>query len=346
MIRASLVASVALTLASPAWAMQTTTAALDTSAPPAVQAAAPALRFQLLPRPEPSATPPAPDPNIRSVVYDPMQRVRIINTVGHVTNITYDKHENIVRVVLGDPEMWEGPKPEDTKGAILKNNLPLWARKPDQTNLVVTTEDENGEQHPYQYSMVSRPAQDEDDPAATYGLFYSYPARARAQAAQHYQVTLQASRGTWSAALGARRQAAALAKIAADTAAAGKNYAYTGTGDRLIAPRSDDRREIWDDGQDTFLRYQGASSLPAPFYSPDNSMGAEESVPFSMTGDTMVVHKVVHFLHLRLGAAVVYVTNRAYNAVGVNPATGKQADPLTGTSSPHVERTIRGASLP
>lgn len=327
----SLAASVALTLASPAWAMQpTTTAAVHTSAPPAVQT--------------PAAS--APDPNIRSVAYDPMKRVQIINTVGHVTNITYDKHENIVRVVLGDPEMWEGPKPEDTKGAILKNNLPLWARKPGQTNLVVTTEDENGEQHPYQYSMISRPAQDEDDPAATYGLFYTYPSRARAEAVQHYQVTLQARRGTWSAALGARREATALAKIAADTAAAAKNYAYTGNGDRLIAPRSDDNREIWDDGQDTFLRYQGASSLPAPFYSPNNSVEAEESVPFSMNGDTMVVHKVAHFLHLRLGSAVVYVTNHAFNPGGVNPATGKQADPLTGTSSPHVERTIRGASLP
>lgn len=278
------------------------------------------------------------DANMRVVPYNPLQRVRVIGTVGRATNFTYGRREHIVRVVFGEEGLWEGPASEDLKNG-LKNNLPLWPRKAGQTNLVVTTEDDKGDEHAYQYVLISRATQEGDDPEATYGLVHTNFARERAEQLQQIQATVQTRRVAWRAAHALQLEAAARAKLAEDRANAPRNRHYTGQGDVAIAPVS-----VSDDGQQTYLRYQGAMRVPAVFtVAPD---GSEQAATTSMDGETLVVHRVADELHLRLGGAVLYVWNRAYNPVGISPATGLQADPETGTSSPHVLRSLRRASLP
>lgn len=278
------------------------------------------------------------DANMTVVPYDPLQRVRVIGTVGRATNITFGPKEHIVRVVFGDEGLWEGPAPEDVKGG-LKNNLPLWPRKEGQTNLVVTTEDDKGDEHPYQYVLISRSAREGDDPEAVYGLVHTYPERDQAERVERSRAAGQAQRVAWQAAHARQLETQARAKLAADRASAPRNWHYIGQGNPSLAPVA-----VSDDGQQTFLRYQGASHIPAVFtVAPD---GSEQTAMTSMDGETLVVHQVTAELHLRLGAAVLYVWNRAYNPVGVNPATGQQADPETGTSSPNVVRTLRQASAP
>lgn len=282
----------------------------------------------------------AEDPNMRVVPYKPMQRVRLIGTVGRVTNITYNKKETISRVTFGDDfgsddvvkhdTFWAPPEPAEVAKAPLKNNLPLWPRRPGKTNLTVTTFDEKGEEHVYQYDLISRPASEADDPEAIYGLTYTYGAR-EAEARREAQTI------AYAPVAAARQEARARARLAADRAAAPRNWHYTGQGNMSLAPV-----ETWDDGQQTFLRYQGQQHVPAVFtVAPD---GSEQTAMTSMDGEILVVHQVDAELHLRLGASVLYIWNRAFNPIGVNPSTGAPADPGTGTSSPNVVRVIRQAA--
>lgn len=283
-------------------------------------------------------TPPASrdDANMRVVPYNPMQRVRLVGMVGRATNITYPAREHIVRVVFGEEGLWEGPAPDDVKGG-LKNNLPLWPRKAGTTNLVVTTEDEKGDEHAYQYVLLGKAAQVADDPEATYGLVQTNPARVQAEQTEQARVRWLAQRGAWQAAQARKAEADAIARLAADRAVAPRNWRYIGRGNVSLAPV-----EVSDDGQSTYLRYQGATHVPAVFTVAAD--GSEQTAMTSMDGETLVVHQVAREMHLRLGAAVLYVWDRAYNPIGINPATGQQADPQTGTSSPNVIRVLREAN--
>lgn len=280
----------------------------------------------------------ADDSHIRTVNYDATARVQIVNTIGRATNITFADNEEFISVVFGKPGTWEGPAPEKGKDMVLKNNLPLWPKQVGRGNLIVVTQDDKGVQHSYQFDLEARPERDDDDPAATYGLIYKYPAREAAQRAEKAQATTQAQRAAWAATQAIRQDAAARVRQVQDQAAAPRNWRYTGRGDVSLAPVS-----IYDDGQRTFLRYQGQMAVPSVFtVAPD---GSEQAVRPSMDGDMLVVPKVADELHLRLGSAVLYVFNRAYNPIGLNPATGFQADPGTGTGSPNVVRELRRASI-
>lgn len=287
------------------------------------------------------AKPNPPDPNIRVAAFNPLRRVTIIGTINRVTNITYAKAQQVVRVTLGD-DVWEGPSPDELKSQPLKNNLPLWPRKPGRTNLVVTTEDDKGTTRSYQYVLISRPAQEQDDPEATYGLIQTDPTQELVERTAAAQITVTAQRTAWRAARAAKLEADARAKLVSDRAAAPKNLHYTGWGSASIAPTGG---QVNDDGQMTYLLYAGGSRVPAVFSVAADGV-SEQTEMTSMDGQWLVVHRVANELHLRLGNAVLYVFNRAYNPVGINPATGRQADPETGTSSPNVHRLLRRASLP
>lgn len=310
-----------------------------------MRAAAAALGLVLMSAPAWALTTPtssSQDPNMRSIAYDPMQRIRIANDIGQMTNITFDKRESIYRVLFGQPDLWNYPDAKDVKDAPLGNNLPLWPAKVGQTTMVVTTITAENEQTSYQFILVSKPAQDTDDPEATYGLVIQNQRRDQIARVQQYAATLTVRRAAWQDAQARKAAAAAAAQLAADQAAAPGNCHYVGQGSDDIRPRSTvpGQCEVWDDGQSTSLRFPGAMRLPAPFRGPPS---AEESLPFSMHGDIMVIPRILPQIDLRLGQSVVYIYNRAYSPVGVNPATGAPADPQTGTTSPNVVRSLRPA---
>lgn len=108
-----------------------------------------------------------------------------------------------------------------------------------------------------------------------------------------------------------------------------ENRNYWKAGSLDIAPV-----EAWDDGTHTFMRFEG--ELPAVYYSP--SPGVEVLVDTRVQGaasDVLVLHRTARNWVLRLGAEkVLAIENRGYGPGRINE---------TGTTSPGVERRIKGA---
>lgn len=300
--------------------------------------------------------------HMQAVEASPLKRIRLTGVIGRVVNITFSPKEAIYRVVFGTAGIWEGPQAGSNGQAVaLKNNLPLWPVQPGRTNLVVTTVDADGHEYPYQFDLTALPApvdstdalaslasartgapgpstSNEEADDITFGLIVRNSEAERAEKAEKARAAAETR-----AALAQQRQAAirevqARSSLASSTEAGepgpGCNPRYVGWGSAVIAPVS-----VCDNGQMTFLRYQGQLRPPSVFVlGPD---GKEQAlIPF-MRGDTLVVPRVAKEMHLYSGQTVLYIFNRAYDPAGVNPATGGLADPGTGTVSPAVRRVLR-----
>jgi len=148
-------------------------------------------------------------------------------------------------------------------------------------------------------------------------LRYIYPADAAATRA-----------AAWRKSQAERREQQAAEALKAASAPAAPNWRYVAQGNRMLAPA-----EVWDDEQSTYFRFPGNQRIPAFFViGPD---GKEATVNYSVDGGLVTVHQTAAEFHLRDGDAVLTVFNRAYNSIGINPGTG--------TTTPDVIRTIKGA---
>lgn len=315
--------------------------------------------------PSPAPTPASssgPVDHMQAVTASPLKRIRLTGIVGRVVNITFNPKEAIYRVAFGTAGIWEGPQAGGNGQAVaLKNNLPLWPVQPGHTNLVVTTVDADGHEYPYQFDLTALPAPSEapavtaslastgtvarsdgavgeDVSGATFGLIVKNSEAERAEQAEKARAAHEARMVQWQQRQAAAHQAQARASLA-ESGAAGDpgpncNPHYVGWGSAAIAPVS-----VCDNGQMTFLRYQGQLRPPSVFVlGPD---GKEQAlIPF-MRGDTLVVPRVAKEMHLYSGQTALYIFNRAYNPAGVSPVTGGVADPGTGTVSPGVRRVLR-----
>lgn len=305
-------------------------------------------------------TAPKPVDHMQAVEASPLKRIRLTGVIGRVVNITFSPREAIYRVVFGTAGIWEGPQAGSNGQAVaLKNNLPLWPVQAGHTNLVVTTVDAEGHEYPYQFDLTALPSPVEstDSPAtlasagsvphggateetaeAVEGLIVRNTEAERAEKATKAKAAAEARAVVVQQRQAVVREAQAKSSLAA-TNDAGEpgpscNPRYIGWGSTTIAPVS-----VCDNGQMTFLRYQGQLRPPSVFIlGPD---GKEQAlIPF-MRGDTLVVPRVAKEMHLYSGQTVLYLFNRAYDPAGVNPATGGLADPGTGTVSPAVRRVLR-----
>ena len=319
------------------------------------------------PAPQPTASA-GPTDHMQAVTASPLKRIRLTGVVGRVANITFNPKEAIYRVAFGTAGIWEGPQAGANGQAMaLKNNLPLWPVQPGHTNLVVTTVDADGHEYPYQFDLTALPATpepsgvtaslastgagtrsegpgSEDAQEATFGLIVKNSEADRAEQAMKAQAASQARIASAQQRQAAAREAQARTSLAAAGAGpetAGEpgpacNPRYVGWGSTAIAPVS-----VCDNGQMTFLRYQGQLRPPSVFVlGPD---GKEQAlIPF-MRGDTLVVPRVAKEMRLYSGQTALYIFNRAYNPAGINPVTGGLADPGTGTVSPGVRRVLRSA---
>jgi type IV secretory pathway VirB9-like protein len=303
---------------------------------------------------------------MQAVEASPLKRIRLTGVIGRVVNITFSPKEAIYRVVFGTAGIWEGPQAGGNGQAIaLKNNLPLWPVQPGRTNLVVTTVDADGHEYPYQFDLTALPAPvdstdvlaslasartgapagttaSEEATEVTYGLIVRNSEAERAEKAEKAKEVAEARAVVAQQRQAVAREAQARSSLAASTDAGepgpGCNPRYVGWGSTAIAPVS-----VCDNGQMTFLRYQGQLRPPSVFVlGPD---GKEQAlIPF-MRGDTLVVPRVAREMHLYSGQTVLYIFNRAYDPAGVNPATAGLADPGTGTVSPAVHRVLRSARI-
>lgn len=130
----------------------------------------------------------------------------------------------------------------------------------------------------------------------------------------------------------ARAQAKAEERIEAlleqASPAANRNYSVQGAGE--LSPI-----EAWDDGTVTYLRFPQRGQIPAIYASTGEGDGLErvESVTVASDG-TVEVHAVRRKLVLRSGRSVACVFNEGFDAISPRPATN--------TSSPSVERVVKG----
>jgi type IV secretion system protein VirB9 len=139
-----------------------------------------------------------------------------------------------------------------------------------------------------------------------------------------------------AAAFRRRRQEAAerrSAELLRAPAAFAPNKSYVGQGDAAILPT----REMWDDGQFTYVRLPGHARIPGFWaINPDGKPALVSD--FNKVGDIVSLPRTAAAWHLRDGDAVLYVWNLVYNPVG--------NDTGTGTVSPDIERTVKVRGVP
>ncbi|MCS0585421.1 TrbG/VirB9 family P-type conjugative transfer protein [Massilia pinisoli] len=111
-----------------------------------------------------------------------------------------------------------------------------------------------------------------------------------------------------------------------------RNRSYTVQGADELAPV-----EAWDDGAVTYLRFAARSPIPAIYAASGDGDELERVVNVNVTPDGVVeVHGVRRKFVLRSGSTVACVFNERFDAGG--------AAPVTKTSSPRVERIVKGGT--
>lgn len=276
-------------------------------------------------------TPPAdgPDPHMRTVKYNSLDRTNLVGELGRETTITFAPDEHIARVVFGDSDYWIGPTQKEIEGTPLGNNLPLWPLVVTPTNLQVTTLAGDGSQKVYQFQLSAREAFSggDDNPEAVFGLKFIYP-----------EVVKQADIDAWRARKAAADKKVASDRLVTDVFYGDRNWKYIARPNQEWISNGWPKPEVSDNGQLTAFLFQGNVPEPA-IYLVDKSEcgpgGAERLAPFSDQHGLKVISQTAQHFRLRLGDSVMEVCNEGFDPIGQNPGTG--------TTSPGVVREVRAA---
>lgn len=276
------------------------TAALAASASPAY-----ALR-----EPTPSRL----DPHVGHVPYDADDVVHLPAEVGRTITVVLSPSENIEtgKVAVSDKT--------DLRSLASANVLflkPVRALEPQPITVRAILPDGSARLYVFQLD-----AHEPGEGKCFYKVQFDYPREeALARAAAWRQRQHEA----------AERRAAE--QLRAPSPASTLNKQYVGQGDASILPT----REMWDDGQFTYVRLPGHARIPGFWaINPDGKPALVSD--FNKVGDIVSLPRIAPAWHLRDGDAVLYTWNLAYNPVG--------NDTGTGTVSPDIERTVKlpGAS--
>lgn len=282
------------------------------------------------------------DPHIRVVPYSQFNIVDLIGEVGRQTTITFDKDEQILRVVLGnqDEDLWDGPSADEIKNHPLKNNLPLWPQKTTPTNMQVTTLLPDESQRVYQFHLSARTPDTAggDDPDAVFGLIFTYQEQEKAKATA-------AAKAAYQARVVTQQESVAKARLVDEPFYGIRNWQYIARPNEAWRNAGWPKPEVGDNGETTAFLFRGNVARPAIFIvdSPDPTDrthclpgGQERKAPASENGNglTIVYTTAIHF-RLRLNEAVMEVCNLRYDPVGQPPGTG--------TTSPDVVRQVKMA---
>lgn len=277
------------------------------------------------PRPGHAAQDPRPgryDARVRTVVYNPMNPVRLSGTTFTSTQVIFAQGETITHVAIGDSEAWL-PQPAGNLLFI----KPVEVRAP--TNMQVVTTRPGGTLRSYQFELVARAAPSggmpttasagaAPAPTAVFAIQFVYPEDDRLERVANQK----------------RSAATADQRLAEDRLVTSRltgprNWHYAAQGAHATEPA-----EISDDGRLTAIRFADNTPLPAIYaVAPD---GQETIVPYTMQGGTAVLATTAREFRLRAGGEVTRVLNLAYDP-------GQKADPGTGTTSQDVVRPIQGA---
>lgn len=247
------------------------------------------------------------DPTMRTQPYRADTRIQLIGTLRRSTTITFGSDESVVRVILGDDDILEGPDPSTQGSSPLRHHLPLWPKRAGRTNFQVITSAPGRPDRLYQFVMVVRdaPADGDDDPEATYGLTFTYPAQ-RPPAQESERVARQERQE-------AERVAARLSPVTGPAAAAQPgsayiNYRYVARGDRDLAPVA-----IGDDAVETIIVFHPSFPVPAVFWvNHAGGVPTEHAMTLDRRGMAFVAHGIYEVLRLRSGAKVLDIHNVGY----------------------------------
>jgi type IV secretion system protein VirB9 len=279
------------------------------------------------------------DPHIRIVPYSQFNVVNLIGEIGRQTTITFDKDEQILRVVMGNAEndLWDGPPAEELKNQPLRNNLPLWPQQMTPTNMQVTTMLPDQSQRVYQFHLSARKPDTAggDDPDAVFGLIFTYPEQQHAKAVAE---AAAAAKARWTG----RQESIAKARLTVDPFYGIQNWAYIARPNQTWRNAGWPKPEVGDNGQITSFVFQGNVARPAIFIVDSSDPadrtrclpgGEERKAPVSESGNLTIVQTTAIHFRLRLNEAVMEVCNLRYDPVGQPPGTG--------TTSPDVVREVR-----
>ena len=109
---------------------------------------------------------------------------------------------------------------------------------------------------------------------------------------------------------------------------ANRRYSVQGSGE--LAPI-----EAWDDGRTTFLRFRARSSIPAIYAAHGEDASLEKIENTNTKNDVVQIHGVRRKLVLRIGRQIACVFNDGFDLNAPRPSSN--------TSSPQVNRTLKGA---
>ncbi len=251
------------------------------------------------------------DARVRTVIYNPLNVVRVTGGTLASTEIEFAAGEVITQVAIGDADGWL---------VLPAGNLlflkPVEARTP--TNAQVVTRRPDGTSRSYQLELVARAAtQTHAAEGVQLVVAYSYPDDAR------------------QAAMTARQRVAATAdeqlaqsRLAVDLFYGPRNWRYTAQGASAVQPL-----EVSDNGRLTAFRFPGNQTLPTIYtVAPD---GQETIVSYTMRDDLAVVSTTAREFRLRYGEGVLRVFNLGFDPIGLNPGTG--------TTTPEVQRSVKEA---
>jgi type IV secretion system protein VirB9 len=273
------------------------------------------------------------DAQVRTVAYDPMDRVKMVLTLGRVSVVRFNEMEVVKRAIFGSED---GPvtslKRDQADQQPLINNLPLFGNTLGKTNLVVITSSPDGREHSYMFWLEVRkgPSDGSDDPEATYGLQFTYAVQEKAAAAV-------VAKQTWKEKQDAKMKEVAEARLNTDVFFGGiQNWSYMAQSQfHDIVPV-----EAHDNGRITAFRYPGNMRIPSVFIvsngpqriadicttgkpSKEDSLGDEQVPQVTQMDDMVIVQQTAPHMRLRLGEhEVAEVYNCAWDKIGVNPGTG------------------------
>lgn len=266
------------------------------------------------------------DPRVRTVVYDPMNVVRVEVADLRSPMIELAPDETVIMVGCGDcfrSDPASKGKADEHKGVAwqvvatgsyiaVKSQL-----SPGRvSDLHVVTHRPDGSERTYNFDLVPLPP-DSADPGV-YEIKFSYPADIKA-----------AKQKAWQAAQARKEEREAKAKLKQDWFYGARNWRYEARGAKEIEPA-----EVSDNGEMTTFRFPGRTKLPAIYEV--TADGKEQIASYTVRQDTVVVHGISRLWRLRDGGLVCDVRNLWFHPEGY--------DPQTGTTTPAVVRTTKAAA--
>ncbi len=262
------------------------------------------------------------DARMRYLAYTPDQVVHLSTAAGATLVVGFGAKETVTAVAVTDSKDLKAMP----KGSFLffksQQALPLQP-------VIVLTSTEGGEMRRYVFEITTVPAEGlgVDAPGIYYSVQFTYPADEAEQRRLLAIKSLAASQAR-AAQYQLRLAHEQMEQRARDPLSGDRNWHYIAQGNRSLLPL-----EVFDNGYSTVFRFPGNVRIPSVFViNPD---GKEATPNYAVKGDLVQVDSVARGWRLRDGQTVLAIWNQAFDPVGKNP--------VTQTTSPHVQRVVRDA---